>query len=61
MMLKFGDHGLYPLDIDQFICKLREFPGGPAVRTWRFTAIALGSIPGWGTKIPEATWSGQKK
>ena len=29
----------------------REFPGGPVVRTRAFTAVALGSIPGWGTRI----------
>ena len=32
-----------------------EFPGGPVVRS-----RALGSIPGWGTKIPQAAWHGQK-
>ena len=26
-----------------------------------FTAKGPGSIPGWGTKIPEATWGDQKK
>ena len=26
-----------------------------------FTAEGLGSIPGWGTEIPQATWHGQKK
>ena len=25
-----------------------------------FTAEGLGSIPGWGTKIPQATWRGPK-
>ena len=25
------------------------------------TAEGLGSIPGWGTKIPQAMWCGQKK
>lgn len=28
-----------------------EFPG-PGCRTWSFTAIAWGSFPGQGTKIP---------
>ena len=28
---------------------------------WAFTAKAMGSIPGRGTKIPEAAWCGQKK
>ena len=26
-----------------------------------FTAQGTGSIPGWGTKIPQAAWHGQKK
>ena len=25
-----------------------------------FTAEGTGSIPGWGTKIPQAKWCGQK-
>ena len=25
------------------------------------TAGGMGSIPGWGTKIPQAVWLGQKK
>ena len=31
------------------------------VRTWRFHCHGPGSIPGWGTKIPQATGHGQKK
>ena len=26
-----------------------------------FTAVGLGSIPGWGTKIPQAMWCSQTK
>ena len=26
-----------------------------------FTAVVLGSIPGWGTKIPQAVWHGWKR
>ena len=37
-----------------------EFPGGPVVRTRRFHCSGLGSIPGQGTKIPQAMWLGQK-
>ena len=33
---------------------MREFPGGPAVRTWCFHCGSLGSVPGWGTKILQA-------
>ena len=35
---------------------LREFPGGPVVTTARFHCQGPGSIPGQGTKIPQATW-----
>ena len=28
---------------------------------WAFTAEGLGSIPGWGTRISQAVWHGQKK
>ena len=38
-----------------------DFPGGPVVKTLPSTAGGAGSIPGWGTKIPHATQSGQKK
>ena len=34
--------------------KTEEFPGGPVVGTLTFTAEGLGSIPGWGNKIPQA-------
>ena len=35
-------------------------PGGPVVRTWHFHCSGTGSIPGWGTKIPQVAWRGQK-
>ena len=31
------------------------------VGMWAFTAMDLGSIPGWGANIPQATWCGKKK
>ena len=37
-----------------------DFPGGPGVKTPGFYCGATGSIPGWGTKIPYATWCSQK-
>ena len=40
---------------------LGEFPGGLVVRTQHFPCCGPGSIPGWGTKIPQAVWHGQKK
>ena len=39
----------------------RESPGGPLVRASAFTAEGPGSIPGPGTKTPEARQYGQKK
>ena len=38
-----------------------EFPGGPALGLGAFTAMGPGSIPGWGTKIPQAELHSQKK
>ena len=38
-----------------------EYPVGPVVRTHRFHCHGLGSIPGWGTKIPQATQRNQVK
>ena len=37
-----------------------EFSGHPAVRTWRVYCCGPGSVHGWGTKIPQASWCGQK-
>ena len=39
----------------------REFPGSPVVRTHSFAAEGLDSIPGQGSKSPQATGCGQKK
>ena len=39
-----------------------EFPGSPVVRTLCLhLAEAVCSIPGWGTKILQTVWLGQKK
>ncbi|KAM9055952.1 SREBP regulating gene protein isoform 4-T4 [Megaptera novaeangliae] len=38
-----------------------EFPGGLVVRTLRFQCRGPGSIPVWGTEIPQAVRCGQKK
>ena len=32
----------------------RDFPGGPVVENQPSSAGDIGSIPGWGTKIPHA-------
>ena len=37
-----------------------EFFASPVVRFNAFTVIDLSSIPGWGNKIPQATWCDQK-
>ena len=33
-----------------------DFPGGPMVKTLPSNAGAVGLIPGWGAKIPHASW-----
>ena len=43
------------------IFQMEEFSGGPVVKTWAFTAVDPGAIPGQGTKIPQAVWCGQKR
>ena len=42
----------------------RDFPGGPGVKLRASKALeaqSSGSIPGWGTRIPHAACSGQRK
>ena len=43
------------------VCGAGELPGGPVVRSQCFHSCGLGSIPGWGTKITQASWCGKKK
>ena len=38
-----------------------EFPGGLVVRIGRFHWCGPGSVPCWGTEIPQAARCGQKK
>ena len=38
----------------------REFSSGPVVRTQHFTVKGVGSIPGWGPKILQATSMSKK-
>ena len=40
---------------------LFEFPGGLMVRILSFHCCDLGSVPGQGTKIPQAMQHGQKR
>ena len=35
----------------------RDFPGGPVVKTSPSNAGGAGSIPGWGAKVPYASWT----
>ena len=35
---------------------LRDFPGGPVIKTSPSIAGGVGSIPGRGAKIPHASW-----
>ena len=35
---------------------IRDFPGGPGVKTLPSKAEGMGSIPGRGVKIPHASW-----
>ena len=35
---------------------IQAFPGGPVVKTSPSNAGGLGSIPGWGLRIPHASW-----
>ena len=39
----------------------REFPGSPVVRTRALTAMGLGLVPGWRTKISQVLCPGQNK
>ena len=40
---------------------LGDFPGGLGVKVCTPNSRGTGLIPGQGTKIPHATWHGQKK
>lgn len=69
----FHQKGKYPNNWDskggeekrgQRVClkkqQLRDFPGGPVVRTPRFQCKACGLAPGQGIEISHATWGSQK-
>ena len=40
---------------------MKDFPGGPVVKTPPFNAAGVSSIPGWGAKIPHALWPKKPK
>ena len=52
--------GFIPLSFAMKDFYYRDFPDGPVVRIRHFTAMALGSIHGQRTKIPQAVQCGQK-
>ena len=39
----------------------QDLPGSPVVKTLPFNARRVGSIPGWGTKTPNALWCDKTK
>ena len=41
--------------------QMRDFPGGPLVKTSPSNAGAVGSIPGRGAEIPHASWPEKNK
>ena len=43
------------------ICFPWDIPGSPVVKFLASTGGGMGSISGWGTKIPHAMGCGQKK
>ena len=38
------------------LTKMRDFPGSPVVKILPSNTSSAGSIPGWGSKIPHASW-----
>ena len=40
---------------------LQEFPGGPVVMARQLHCQRLGSIPGRGSRIPQAVWCSRNK
>ena len=43
-----------------FLKNIGDFPSDPVVRDSAATVGGMGSIPGWGTKIPHAAQHGQE-
>ena len=58
-------HMAYKAKNIYYVSLYRSLPGTCLVVQWLglhgFSAMGPGSIPGWGTKIPQAVWQGQKK
>ena len=47
-----GSHNLKVAALEFKTRSLWDFPGGPGVKMLHFQCRGVGSIPGWGTKIP---------
>ena len=63
LVLSFAD--IFSVIMGQSGCSMNlkqteEFPSSSAVRTQRFHSCGPGSIPGWGTNIPQAAWQKTK-
>ena len=43
------------------ICHFRDFPGGPVIKTPVLHCRKYGFNPGWGVKIPQASWPKKPK
>ena len=56
----FANHVTYKGLIFKIYKQLWDFPGGPVIKNPHFHGRGKGSIPGRGTKIPQAVCCGQK-
>lgn len=57
LMRRRGEGGRPGIKIGHF----RNFPGGPVIKTPIFHCREYEFDPGWGVKIPEASWQKKKK
>jgi len=46
---------LFLYKVKNYKKEVRDFPGGPVVKTLPSNAEGVGSIPGWAAKIPHAS------
>ena len=54
ILYKFTSHFIFTKKKKAFYRKLGDFLGGPVVKNMPCNAGDIGSIPGWGAKIPPA-------
>ena len=50
-----------PRDINGRKKSIRDFPGSLVIKTLPSKARSIGSVPGWGAKIPHASWPKNQK